>query len=96
MKRRELIGGVRLEAEQLTSFARPRRASGMGLIGRQRARHDAAIAEAMEDRLAAIELDPANDVRMVPEHDVAARIDRSMRKRPFVRGKRAGVCTMPL
>ena len=81
----EEVRGIGLETEELAPPARPFRAGRMRLVRRQGARHDASIAEAVKDRLASVDLDPACDVRMMPDHDVAPCIDRSMGERALVR-----------
>jgi hypothetical protein len=42
------------------------------------------VAETMEDRLAPIDLDPAEDVRVVADHDVGAAVDRRPAELPLV------------
>jgi hypothetical protein len=50
----------------------------------------------MEDRLAAVELDAARDVRVVADHRVGAELDRRWRQRAFVASSTPGVWTRPL
>ncbi len=97
MEWRELIGGIRLEAEELPAAVRPGRARRMRLIRAERTRDDAAVAEPVKDRATAIDLDPARDVRMMPAHDIGARIDRGVGERNLVGRQRWQACaTMPL
>ena len=53
-------------------------------------RDDAAIADAVEDRFAAIDLDAAQDVRVMADDDVGPCIDRGLGKRSLVGGQSRG------
>src|SRR5690606_15076973 len=85
MKGRERIRRIGIEAEHRAPFPRPGGSRGMRLIGTERARHDTAVAQSVKDRLAAMELDSANDVSVVADDDVRTGIDRRVRYGPLVR-----------
>ncbi len=84
MKGRQAVCGIRLEPEQLAAPFRPLGARRMILVGTQRMRHHAAVAEAMEDGFAPMEFDAAQDVRVMADDDIGAGIDGGLGKRPFV------------
>ena len=89
---------VGLEAEELPPPLRP----GGQLVGacaarRQGMRDGDEVAEPVEDRLAAVELDAAEDVRVVADHDVGAAVDRRpARARARRRAPSTGTCPIPL
>ena len=84
MKRRQPILRIRLETEQLLAPLHPSRARRIILARAERARHDAAVAEAVKNGPAAIEFHAADQMRVMTDHDMRARIDRRLRHRPFV------------
>ena len=90
MKRGEGIGRVGLETEQLAALAGPGRAAGVGLVRAQSPGYHATIAEAMEDRAIAIELDAAKNVRVMSDDDIGAGVHGGMGKRALVRRQLRG------
>src|SRR5690606_36312005 len=78
VERGQVIGGIRLEAEQLLASASPGGSSGVRLVGCERARHDAAVAEAMEYRAPPVDLDAPRDVGVVTDHHVGTGIVRGV------------------
>ena len=84
MERRERVVGIGLEPEQLLAPFGPFAARRMVLRRRQRTRDHAAVAQAMEDRLAAMELDAAHDMRVMADHRIRAQLDRRLGQGPLV------------
>jgi hypothetical protein len=70
MKRREFIGRIGFESEQFPAPPRPFRAGRMVLVAAEGAGHDTTVAEPVEDRAPAMELDAAEDVRMMADHHI--------------------------
>jgi hypothetical protein len=69
---------IGLESEQFASSAGPVSASGVILVGTERFSHHAAIAQSMENRTAAMEFDPAQDVAVVTYDDVRSGVDGAL------------------
>ena len=84
MERRQRVGGVRLEPEQLAATMRPRRARRVVLRRTQCMRDNAAVAEAVEHRFPLVEFDAADEMGVVAEHHVRACLDGGLRDRALV------------
>lgn len=84
MKRRERVRRVGLEAKHLAPPSCPGGAAGMGLIRAQRTGHDTTVTETVKNRAVAMKLDSAQDVGMMPDDQIRARIDRGPCKRALI------------
>lgn len=81
VERVERVLGVRLEAKHLATAQGPGPALG-AVVARvvvERLRDADEVTEAVVDRLAAVDLDAAQDVGVVADHHVRARVDRGPR-----------------
>jgi len=72
------------KSEQLAAPPGPIRATRIIRVRAQRARDDAAIAEPVKNGFATVDLDAAQDVGMVANDDIGARVDGGMRDGPLV------------